>query len=153
MLTTKTNEQKRPYGTTDIAKESGIKSPAVVRRILRAAAIKKPKDGWSWAPARSRGEAVGNSAAILRWQTRPMASGRTGDQPRLVRVTAGSPHNACPRLPLGPSTSPRVAVAKQSASQQSPDAAPRRAPFSPSRTQQRRSTKRLRGNGSPAGPR
>ena len=45
---TKTAEPKRAYTTKDIAKESGIKSPAVVRRILRAADIAKPKDGWSW---------------------------------------------------------------------------------------------------------
>ena len=48
MLTTKTNEQKRAYTVADIAKDTGINSPAVVRRILRAAAIKKSKDGWSW---------------------------------------------------------------------------------------------------------
>ncbi len=48
MLTTKTNEQKKTYTTTDIAKETGVKSPAVVRRILRAAAIKKPNVGWNW---------------------------------------------------------------------------------------------------------
>lgn len=66
MLTTKTNEQKRAYGTADIAKESGIKSPAVVRRILRAAAIKKPKDGWSWpdkAAAKDALEAVSRAQA------------------------------------------------------------------------------------------
>jgi len=44
----KAPEPKRPYTTADIAKESGIKSPAIVRRILRAAAIPKPKDGWVW---------------------------------------------------------------------------------------------------------
>ena len=44
----KAPELKRAYTTADIAKESGIKSPAIVRRILRAAAIPKPKDGWSW---------------------------------------------------------------------------------------------------------
>ncbi len=48
MLTTKTNEQTKAYTVMDIAKESGIKSPAVVRRILRAAAIKKPSGGWNW---------------------------------------------------------------------------------------------------------
>lgn len=48
MLTTKTNEQKRAYTTGDIAKETGVKSPAIVRRILRAAAIKKPNGGWAW---------------------------------------------------------------------------------------------------------
>ena len=45
----KTIEQKRAYTAADIAKDAGIKSPAVVRRILRAAAIQRPKDGWSWA--------------------------------------------------------------------------------------------------------
>ena len=66
MLSTKTNEQKRAYTTVDIAKESGIKSPAVVRRILRAAAIKKPKDGWSWpdkAAAKDALEAVSRAQA------------------------------------------------------------------------------------------
>ena len=48
MLTTKTNELKRPYTTVDIARETGARSPAIVRRILRAAAIKKPNGGWNW---------------------------------------------------------------------------------------------------------
>lgn len=45
---TKTTETKRAYTTADIAKDTGTNSAAVVRRILRAAAIPKPKDGWSW---------------------------------------------------------------------------------------------------------
>lgn len=45
---TKTTEQKRAYSTIDIVKDTGVKSPAVVRRILRAAAIKKPNGGWTW---------------------------------------------------------------------------------------------------------
>ena len=64
MLMTKTNEQKRAYTATDLAADTGIKSPAVVRRILRAAAIKKPKDGWSWpdkAAAKDALEAVRKS--------------------------------------------------------------------------------------------
>ncbi len=65
MLTTKTNEQKRAYTTADIAKESGIKSPAVVRRILRAAAVKKPKDGWSWPDKAAAKDAL---AAVQRAQ-------------------------------------------------------------------------------------
>jgi hypothetical protein len=48
MLTTKTNEQKRAYTVTDLAADTGVKSAAIVRRILRAAAIKKPNGGWSW---------------------------------------------------------------------------------------------------------
>ena len=48
MLSTKTNETKKPYTTADIARETGTKSPAVVRRILRAAAIKRPANGWTW---------------------------------------------------------------------------------------------------------
>ena len=44
----KAAEPKRAYTTADIAKEMGFKSPAAVRRILRAAAIKKPDGGWSW---------------------------------------------------------------------------------------------------------
>lgn len=44
----KATESKRAYSTADIAKEIGVKSPAIVRRILRASAIPKPKDGWSW---------------------------------------------------------------------------------------------------------
>ena len=58
MLTTKRNEPKRAYTTTDIAKESGVKSPAVVRRILRAAAIKKPNGGWSWSDRASAKAAI-----------------------------------------------------------------------------------------------
>ncbi len=65
MLTTNKNESKRPYTTADIAKESGIKSPAVVRRILRAAAIKKPKDGWSWPDKAAAKDAL---AAVQRAQ-------------------------------------------------------------------------------------
>ena len=45
---TKTNEQIRAYTAADIAKETGARSPAIVRRILRAAAIKKPNGGWAW---------------------------------------------------------------------------------------------------------
>ena len=48
LLKSKLTESKRAYTTVDIAKESGINSPAVVRRILRAAAIKKPDGGWNW---------------------------------------------------------------------------------------------------------
>ncbi len=61
----KTNEQKRPYTTADIAKEFGVKSPAIVRRILRAAAIKKPKDGWSWPDKAAAKDAL---AAVSRAQ-------------------------------------------------------------------------------------
>ena len=45
---TKTTEQNRAYSVIDLAADTGIKSPAVVRRILRAAAIKKPNGGWTW---------------------------------------------------------------------------------------------------------
>ena len=48
MLTTKTTEPKRAYSVADIAKEFKTQ-PALVRRILRAAAIEKPNGGWSWA--------------------------------------------------------------------------------------------------------
>jgi len=62
---TKATESKRAYTTADIAKESGIKSPAVVRRILRAAAIPKPKDGWSWPDKAAAKDAL---AAVQRAQ-------------------------------------------------------------------------------------
>ena len=65
MLTTKTNEQKKAYTTTDIAKDTGVKSPAIVRRILRAAAVKKPKDGWSWTDKTAAKDAL---AAVQRAQ-------------------------------------------------------------------------------------
>lgn len=65
MLTTKKNEQKRPYTTADIAKDTGTKSPAVVRRILRAAVVKKPKDGWSWPDKTAAKDAL---AAVQRVQ-------------------------------------------------------------------------------------
>lgn len=66
MLTkTKTNGPKHPYTTVDIAKDTGVKSPAVVRRILRAAAIKKPKDGWSWPDKAAAKDAL---AAVQRVQ-------------------------------------------------------------------------------------
>ena len=45
---TKTTEQKRAYSVTNLAADTGVKSPAVIRRILRAAAIKKPSGGWNW---------------------------------------------------------------------------------------------------------
>ncbi len=66
MLTkTKTNESKRPYGTADIAKETGDLTPAIVRRILRAAAIQRPKDGWSWPDKSAAKDAL---AAVQRAQ-------------------------------------------------------------------------------------
>ncbi len=65
MLTTKTTEQTKAYTVMDIAKESGIRSPAVVRRILRAAAIKKPKGGWSWPDKAAAKDAL---AAVSRAQ-------------------------------------------------------------------------------------
>ena len=58
MLTTKTNDQKRAYSVIDIAKETGVKSPAIVRRILRAAAIKKPNGGWAWPDKAAAKDAV-----------------------------------------------------------------------------------------------
>ncbi|MHC4705512.1 MAG: hypothetical protein ACYS8I_00295 [Planctomycetota bacterium] len=65
MLSTKTNEQKRAYTAADIAKETGTQSPALVRRILRAAAIKKPNGGWSWADKSAAKDAL---AAVQRAQ-------------------------------------------------------------------------------------
>ena len=63
-------EPKRPYTTADIAKESGIKSPAVVRRILRAAAIKKPDGGWTWPDKAAAKDAL---AAVQKAQKREAA--------------------------------------------------------------------------------
>ncbi len=51
----------KAFTARDLGKEIGIKSPAVVRRYLRAAKIQKPSDGWSWvdkAAAKSALEAV-----------------------------------------------------------------------------------------------
>ena len=45
---TKATEPKRAYTASDIAKDTGAGSPAIVRRILRAAGVKRPKTGWSW---------------------------------------------------------------------------------------------------------
>ena len=66
----KAPEPKRPFTTVDIARESGIKSPAIVRRILRAAAIPKPKDGWSWADKVAAKDAT---AAVQKAQKREAA--------------------------------------------------------------------------------
>jgi hypothetical protein len=63
----KVTESKRAYTTADIAKESGIKSPAVVRRILRAAALPKPKGGWSWTDKAAAKDAL---AAVQKAQKR-----------------------------------------------------------------------------------
>ena len=63
----KVPELKRAYTTADIAKESGIKSAAVVRRILRTAAITKPKDGWSWPDKAAAKDAL---AAVQKAQKR-----------------------------------------------------------------------------------
>ena len=63
----KAPESKRAYTTADIAKDSGVKSPAMVRRILRAAEIKKPKDGWSWPDKAAAKDAL---AAVQRAQKR-----------------------------------------------------------------------------------
>ena len=73
MLTTKTNEQKRAYSVIDIAKETGVKSPAVVRRILRAAAIKKPNGGWSWADKTAAKEALAAVQKAQRPETKKPA--------------------------------------------------------------------------------
>ena len=71
MLTkTKTVEQKRAYTAADITKESGIKSPAVVRRILRAAAITKPKGGWTW-PDKAAAKDLPNGSRSLLANHRP----------------------------------------------------------------------------------
>jgi len=67
---TKATESKQAYTTADIAKESGIKSPAIVRRILRAAAISKPKDGWSWTDKAAAKDAL---AAVQKAQKREAA--------------------------------------------------------------------------------
>jgi len=66
----KAPESKRAYTTADIAKESGVKSPAVVRRILRAAEIKKPTAGWSWPDKTAAKDAL---AAVQKAQTRKAA--------------------------------------------------------------------------------
>ena len=63
----KTNEQKRTYTASDIAKDTGVGSPAIVRRILRAAAIKRPKDGWSWPDKAAAKDAL---AAVQKAQKR-----------------------------------------------------------------------------------
>ena len=64
MLTTKTNEQKRAYSVANIAKEFKTQ-PAVIRRILRAAAIKKPNGGWNWPDKAAAKDAL---AAVSRAQ-------------------------------------------------------------------------------------
>ena len=68
--TTKKNEQKRAYTAADIAKDVGAKSPAIVRRILRAAAIKRPQDGWTWPDKAAAKDAI---AAVQRAQKREAA--------------------------------------------------------------------------------
>ena len=65
MLSTKKSETKRAYTIADITKETGVKSPAIVRRILRAAAITKPQNGWSWSDRASAKDAL---AAVQRVQ-------------------------------------------------------------------------------------
>ena len=69
----KTTEPKRAYTTADIAKESGVKSPAIVRRILRAAAIKKPKDGWSWPDKAAAKDALAAVRKAQRPETKKLA--------------------------------------------------------------------------------
>ena len=65
MLTTKKIESKRAYTVTDLAADTGVKSPAVIRRILRTAAIKKPSGGWSWPDKAAAKDAL---AAVQRVQ-------------------------------------------------------------------------------------
>ena len=67
---TKTIENERAYTAADIAKETGVKSPAIVRRILRAAGLKRPKDGWSWTDKAAAKDAL---AAVQRAQKREAA--------------------------------------------------------------------------------
>ena len=65
-MTTKAKDQKRAYAVADLAKDTGVSSPALVRRILRAAGVKKPKDGWNWpdkAAAKDALEAVKRAKA------------------------------------------------------------------------------------------
>lgn len=57
MLTTKTIGPKQAFTAGDIAKEFKTQ-PAVVRRILRAAAIKKPNGGWAWPDKAAAKDAV-----------------------------------------------------------------------------------------------
>ena len=64
---TRKNEVSRPYTTADIATDSGAKSPAVVRRILRATEIKKPDGGWSWPDKAAAKDAL---AAVQKAQKR-----------------------------------------------------------------------------------
>jgi hypothetical protein len=45
------------FTVSDIAKEAGVK-PAVARRFLRAAQIKRPKDGWSWVDKSAAKDAI-----------------------------------------------------------------------------------------------
>lgn len=51
----------KPFTAADLAKEVGLKDASLARRYLRAAKLKKPKDGWRWADkaaAKSAIEAV-----------------------------------------------------------------------------------------------
>lgn len=57
----------KAYTAADIAKDTGAASPGVVRRILRAAGLKRPKDGWTWP---DKGAAKDALAAVQRAQKR-----------------------------------------------------------------------------------
>jgi phage antirepressor YoqD-like protein len=50
-------ETSKPFTVNDIAKDAGVK-PAVARRFLRAAQIKRPKDGWSWTDKSAAKDAI-----------------------------------------------------------------------------------------------
>ena len=52
-----TTQAAKPYSVADIAKDAGVK-PAVARRFLRAAGIKRPKDGCSWTDKSAAKDAI-----------------------------------------------------------------------------------------------
>ena len=62
----KKTETKSSYTVSDLAKDSGLPSASVARRILRAAQIKKPKDGWVWPDKAAAKDAL---EAVRRAQT------------------------------------------------------------------------------------
>ncbi len=87
---TKTTEQKRAYTTVDSAKDTGVKSPAVVRRILRTAAIKKPTDGWSWPDKTAAKDALAAVQRVKRPEPKkPAWDPTTGGTTRLRRPATG----------------------------------------------------------------
>ena len=66
----KVSPKKTAYTARELAKEVGLPSASVARRYLRAAEIKKPRDGWVWADKASAKDALAVVSRAVRGATK-----------------------------------------------------------------------------------